>query len=96
MGLNPASRAIIGSQQVPFIYEDRVSKESFVEALLKLFNMPVEERRNLGTLGREHLLNNYNSIVHLPKWDTILTKMYDELGSWENRKKYKTYSVEEI
>ena len=33
IGIEPASKAVIGSQQVPFIYEDRICKEDFIAAL---------------------------------------------------------------
>ena len=35
IGIEPASKAIIGSQSVPYIYEDRISKEDFKAALHK-------------------------------------------------------------
>ena len=33
----PSSKAVIGSQEVPYIYEDRISKESFMAALDKMY-----------------------------------------------------------
>ena len=85
---------LYGSQPIPFIQEDRVSKEDFIAALLKMYNMPIQERKNLGLLGREHLLKNYNSLTFLPKWDEILTSLYEQ-GTWENRK-HKSYCFEEV
>ena len=40
----PTSRSIIGSQQVPYIYEDRISKEQFHTALDKMYAMTPEQR----------------------------------------------------
>jgi glycosyltransferase involved in cell wall biosynthesis len=85
VGINPASKAVIGSQQVPYIYEDRISKEDFVNALVKLFEMSKDDRQLLGTKGRQHLLNNYNPDVLLPKWDEIIQEAVSG-GVWENRK----------
>ena len=59
IGLEPASKAIIGSQDVPYIYEDRVSKEDFIAALDKIYNMTNEERTALGLAGRDHAIKNY-------------------------------------
>lgn len=59
-----------------------------------MYNMPVQERRRLGLLGREHLLSKYNSLEHLPKWNDILINLYNQ-GTWENRK-HKSYSFEEV
>ena len=59
IGIEPASKAVIGSQDVPYIYEDRVSKEDFINALLKMYNMSREERKALGKKGREYVIKNY-------------------------------------
>lgn len=85
VGIKPASKAVIGSQQVPYIYEDRVSKEDFVGALVKMFQMSKEERAELGRKGRQHLLDNYNPEILLPKWDELFQEAIKN-GVWENRK----------
>ena len=52
VGIEPVSKAIIGSQQVPFIYEDRLNKEDFVNALIQIYEMTPEARRELGMEAR--------------------------------------------
>lgn len=91
-----ASQMIVGSQEVPFIYEDRVAKEDFVNALLKLFNMSQQERAALGVAGRNHLQTNYNMATLMNKWDQLFTKIHNERGSWENRKGYNRWVLKEI
>tara|TARA_A100001515_G_scaffold102107_1_gene82826 strand:- start:281 stop:547 length:267 start_codon:yes stop_codon:yes gene_type:complete len=87
---------MIGSQQVPYIYEDRISQEDFVDALSKIFNMSEEHRKDLGKKGRQHVLKNYNFDNFRKTWVDLMTKIYEEKGSWENRKQYKAWSVTEI
>jgi glycosyltransferase involved in cell wall biosynthesis len=60
VGIEPCSKAIIGSQEIPWIYEDRISGEEFVDALVKLYNLSKEERNELGKKGRNHILTSYN------------------------------------
>lgn len=48
IGIEPASKAIIGSQDVPYIYEDRVCKDDFVNALMEFYNLSKEQREELG------------------------------------------------
>jgi glycosyltransferase involved in cell wall biosynthesis len=91
-----ASQMVVGSQEVPFIYEDRVSKEDFINALLKLYNMSKQQRNELGRAGRQHLDKNYNMATLMNKWDEILTKVHNERGSWENRKMYDRWVLKEI
>ena len=96
IGIEPCSKAIIGSQQVPYIYEDRISEKDLVDTLLKFYNMPEKERKQLGQKGREHVLKNYNFEDFVKKWDELFTETYENLGSWENRKNYKSWTFEEV
>jgi glycosyltransferase involved in cell wall biosynthesis len=95
VGIEPTSKAIIGSQQVPFIYEDRITGKDFIDALKKMFDLSKEERRELGRLGREHIQTNYNPDDLLPQWDELLQTTYKEKGSWETRN-YKRWSLKKI
>ena len=96
IGIEPSSKSIIGSQDVPWIYEDRISKEDFVKALKDICNLTKEERRELGLKGRQHVEKNYNYDQFCQRWDDALTGVYKEHGSWENRKNYKTWRLMEI
>ena len=96
MGIEPTSKAVIGSQQVPYIFEDRISEKDFHNALLKMYNMSREEREKLGKLGKEHVDKNYNFDSFGAKWVDLMTDVYEEYGSWENRKNYNNFRVEEI
>jgi hypothetical protein len=87
---------IVGSQEVPFIYEDRVGKEDFINALVKVYNMPQDERQMLGKKGRMHLEKNYNLGVLMDKWDQLFTSIHEKHGSWENRKNYTRWTLKEI
>jgi len=60
IGLEPTSKTVVGSQKVPFIYEDRLSKDIVVNALVEMFNKTPEERKKLGLKGRQHVEKNYN------------------------------------
>ena len=96
VGLEPTSKAIIGSQDIPWIYEDRLSEEVVVDALLKLYNMTKEEREELGKKGRNHVLTNYNYEEFGKKWDELFSYVYNECGSWDTRKNYHNWELKEI
>tara|TARA_R110000751_G_scaffold132753_2_gene235303 strand:- start:58 stop:969 length:912 start_codon:yes stop_codon:yes gene_type:complete len=93
VGLEPASKAIIGSQQVPYIYEDRVNKDDFVNGLVSLYEMTQEERAAMGMAGREWTQKQYNFTDFMQKWDDLLTSINEEQGSWETRTGYLPYEV---
>ena len=96
IGLEPASKAIIGSQEVPYIYEDRVSGVEVVDALEKMYNMSKEDREALGKKGRGHVMKNYNFEVFAKTWQNFMLNVHEEAGSWETRKGYKSWELIEI
>jgi glycosyltransferase involved in cell wall biosynthesis len=96
IGITPSSKAIIGSQQVPYIYEDRISKEDFIDALTKIYSMSPEERRFLGIKGHQHVVKNYNFEKFKKQWIELIDSVVENHGSWETRKGYKSWEFTEI
>ena len=96
IGLEPASKSVIGSQEIPYIYEDRVSEEDFISAVEKIYNMSREERRELGKKGRQHVLKNYGFELYGERWDELFQRVKEEYGSWDTRKGYKTWHLKEV
>ena len=96
IGIEPSSKAIIGSQDVPYIYEDRINGDDLVAAMCKIFNMTSQEREDLGRLGQEHIEKNYNFNTLARKWPTLLEEIHNEMGSWESRKGFKPWHLMEI
>jgi len=93
IGLEPTSKTIIGSQQVPFIYEDRINKDDFINALVKLYEMTPKERSALGAAGREWTQKQFNFDNFIQQWDDLFTKVHEEKGSWETRTGYQAYEM---
>ncbi len=96
IGLEPTSKAIIGSQQVPYIYEDRLSQEVVVNALLEMYNKTPQERAELGLHGRNHVLMNYGYEVFCKRWTELFDDVLARHGSWENRNGYKHWHFMEV
>jgi hypothetical protein len=96
IGLEPTSKAIIGSQEVPFIYEDRISGDIVVDALMQMYEMGKEKREELGKAGRQHIEENYNFQNFEKKWEKIMSNTYEKHGSWDNRKNYKSWELRTV
>jgi len=86
--LYPTSKAIIGSQNVPYIYEDRLSKKQVISALHKMYLSGPEERGRLGEIGRKHVMENYNFEKLKKRWVQIMLDIHEKNGSWETRNGY--------
>lgn len=92
----PAAKAIIGSQSVPYIYEDRITKEQFFSALDKMYALSDEDRREMGAKGAKHVQNNYNFESFAERWVKLMLKIHEEEGSWDTRKGYSSITFKEI
>ena len=93
IGIEPASKSIIGSQDVPWIYEDRISKEDFINALEEIYRKSPEERTELGKKGREHVTKNYNFENFSDTWVNLMLGVHERYGSWGSRKQYKSWEM---
>jgi len=96
VGIEPTAKAVIGSLNVPYIYEDRISKEDFINALIKIHNMSKSERKELGSMGRQHVLKNYNFDDFCNNWVETIDEVCEKHGSWETRKGYNRWKLMEI
>jgi glycosyltransferase involved in cell wall biosynthesis len=96
IGMEPTSKAVIGSQEIPFIYEDRLSEEVVVAALKKIYNMTNEQRAKLGSAGRQHVLKNYSPEKYAKEWEQTFERVVEKHGSWDTRKGYKTWELTEV
>jgi glycosyltransferase involved in cell wall biosynthesis len=74
-GIEPASKAVIGSLQVPYIYEDRISQKDFHNTLKKALNLNAKTYKKMSILGREHVRKNYNFENYEKEW----VKLMDEI-----------------
>tara|TARA_R100000005_G_C4969573_1_gene183035 strand:- start:8 stop:1255 length:1248 start_codon:yes stop_codon:yes gene_type:complete len=96
IGIEPASKVVIGSQTVPYINEDRVGKEDFLNALHKIYKMSKKERNKLAKLGKEHIKTNYNFSDFEKNWTDLMINVHKEHGSWANRKQYSAWDCLEM
>jgi len=94
--LFPSSKAIIGSQQVPYIYEDRLSRDHVLSALSNMYDIGQTERRKMGAAGRQHVLKNYNFNDFNRNWVDLMLEIYEKHGSWNNRSEYSSIIFKEI
>jgi len=87
----PATKSLTGSQQIPYIFDDRCADEDLIEALKKMQNMSSEERRKLGSEAQEWARKSFSLKNLVEKWDNALTRYitrFKEKG-YENRIRFK-------
>ena len=95
-GIQPSSKAVIGSLQVPYIYEDRISQADFEKMLTKALKLPKKRYDAMAAAGRQHVLENYNFENYEKSWVKIMDDFIEKNGSWENRKNYESWVLMEV
>ncbi len=95
-GIQPSSKAVIGSLQVPYIYEDRISQEDFHNTMKKALNITQKRYNKMCKLGMKHVNDNYNFLTYKKRWVEIMDSVIENNGSWETRKNYKRWHLLEV
>lgn len=89
----PAARNLVGSQQVPYIYDDRVNDDQVADALEKLYRMSRPARRKLGAEAREWAVKTFSMQDMLSGWDTGLTAAMEQHAAGRGKIGIRTASV---
>tara|TARA_Y100001937_G_scaffold127994_1_gene201973 strand:- start:105 stop:1325 length:1221 start_codon:yes stop_codon:yes gene_type:complete len=96
IGIEPSAKAIIGSQEVPYIYEDRISSQDFKNACKDILEKPRSELEAWGLRARENVIENFSVKRYQEEWPRIMKEVLDENGSWSERRGFKSWSLEQI
>ena len=95
-GIEPASKAVIGSLQVPYIYEDRISQADFEKYMTKAIKMSDKMYKKITTQGQNHVKENYNFNDYEQGWIRIMDEFIERNGSWGTREGYKRWHLLEV
>jgi len=83
-------QSLVGSQLVPYIYEDYVSTDTIAMALYEMYKMGPEKRKELGQKAKEYAHSEFSLKTTVDKWHDSLWDLS------ENYKRDGKYHIEEI
>jgi len=95
-GIQPSSKAIIGSLQVPYIYEDRMNQGEFTDTLKKALNASKKAYKKMSIQGMAHVRENYSFESFQKNWIETIDEVIEKHGSWDTRKNHKTWQLLEV
>lgn len=95
-GIQPNSKTIIGSLQVPYIYEDRIGQADFEKILNKALKLPKTKYNKMSEDGIAHVRKNFSFEGFEKKWIELMDRVVDESGSWDTRKNHKRWTLLEV
>ena len=85
-------QTLVGSQLVPYIYEDYVSNETVARAILDVYLWGPEKRKMVGNKAKDYVQSEFNLQTTIDKWHDSLTDLCD---SWKEKSK-RRWHLEEI
>jgi len=83
VGITPVTRKLVGSQMVPYIYEDYASQEDVANALLKLYNMSSDQKKALKAKILDYVDSEFVYERMISEWDRTLMGTIEK---WEAEK----------
>ena len=95
-GIQPSSKAVIGSLQVPYIYEDRMNQREFTDTLKKALNVSKKAYKKMSIQGMAHVRENYSFEGFQKNWIETIDEVIEKHGSWDTRKNHKTWQLLEV
>ena len=95
-GIQPNSKTVIGSLQVPYIYEDRIGQSDFEKVMTKALKLPKTKYKKMSEAGIKHVKDNFSFEKFEKQWVTFMDRVVEESGSWETRKNYKRWHLMEV
>jgi glycosyltransferase involved in cell wall biosynthesis len=95
-GIEPSSKAVIGSLDVPYIYEDRISQKDFNKTLKSAMNVTSKKYKKMSIQGRQHVKDNYNFDNFEKQWVKTMDEIVEKHGSWETRSGYERWHLLEV
>lgn len=81
----PVSRACVGSQQVPFIYDDRVDNKQVAAAIVNMYKMGRTKRKEIGLKAREWVRQWFDLDKMIAQWDETLSSQIEKHKNEDTR-----------
>ena len=78
VALDVKLKTVVGSQNVPYIYEDYSSIEDAGDAIFKLYSMDEEEITALGNKARDYVLSEFSMQKTIDTWHNDLLKLSED------------------
>jgi glycosyltransferase involved in cell wall biosynthesis len=90
VALDVELKTLVGSQQVPYIYEDYVSCETVAKSFMKMFELSDVEKKALSRKVREYVKSEFDYDTTVDLWDKTMTRT---LESFPSRKSWRISKV---
>jgi glycosyltransferase involved in cell wall biosynthesis len=91
VALDISFKSLVGSQQVPYIFEDYCTVENTAEAIYKMYSLSEKERRDLSQKCLDYVKSDFSYDNTIDLWHNT---MKETIQNWKSR--YQRWSLEEV
>jgi flagellar capping protein FliD len=91
IALTPDVRDLVGSQMVPYIYDDYVSAQTTCDALMKMYEMGANRREEIGEKASQYAKTEFSLDKTVETWDKSLE---ETIKNW--RSQYNRWEIKKI
>ncbi len=88
VAIEPCKRLLMGSQQVPYIYEDIAGTQDVVNAFMTIYEMPTEQKEALSKKCIEYVKRDFNIKDVVSNWDSTLSKCIEDFKKTKNHNRW--------
>ena len=85
-------RTLVGSLPTPYIWDDKVDIVEVAEAIEDMYNLGSEERKRIGSLGRE-AFNGDMGLSHANMNGQMIDGVETAIQNWTPRKRHSLYKI---
>jgi glycosyltransferase involved in cell wall biosynthesis len=101
ISVKPAARSLVGSQMVPYIYDDHINYMDVGNGLMELYNMGAEKRAEIGQKAKEYVASEFSYEKMISEWDRTLDACIKDFKSKQGKGRWslsrlQSYSSEKI
>ena len=91
IALDVELQSLVGSQQVPYIYEDYVSAKTTADGIMRLYEKSDDEKRNLSDKVVKYVKEEFDYQTMIDTWDSLL---WEKIKDWkDSHERYKIFSM---
>lgn len=93
VAIEPCKRSLVGSQMVPYIYEDHAATQDVVDAFMKIYEMTTEEKDAMAQKCIKYVDQEFNIKNVISDWDRTLDEC---ITSFKKTKDHNRWTVTEV
>jgi glycosyltransferase involved in cell wall biosynthesis len=92
----PSNMSLVGSIPTPYIWDDKADFREISEAILKIYEMPYEERKRRGMEGREWVQSEESCMSARKMCETFVSTIDQTLETFKKRSSFEFIKIEKL